>query len=91
MTKGEKWKKFFSDKGWLKDDVISAGDNDTLKISIRRGNSLDDQRAEPIESALMLEDYDILCYETRNGTVFFQWDDIMQVKLEEDKKKRKWL
>lgn len=91
MTKGEKWKKFFEAKGWLKDDVITAGDNERLKISIRRGNAPDDQRGEPIESALILKDYDILCYETRNGTVFFQWDDILQVKLEEDTKKRKWL
>jgi hypothetical protein len=44
-----------------------------------------------IDSALILSEFDILCFETRTGTVFFQWDDILQVRVEIESKKRGWL
>lgn len=91
MTKGEKWKAFFEHKGWIADDVISGGDGEKIIISICQGSLTINQKEAAIESALILKDLDILCYETRTGTVFFQWDDIVQVKLEVDGKKRGWL
>jgi hypothetical protein len=91
VTKGEKWKRFFEHKGWIADDVISGGKGRKLIISICQGGTSGDRKDEKIESALILKDLDILCYETRTGTVFFQWDDITQVKLEVEGKKRGWL
>lgn len=91
MTRGEKWKKFLADKGWLVNDVISGGENETLKISICESGFAEGRKPTVVDSALVMKDYDILCYESPSGTVFFQWDDIMQIKLEIDKKKRGWL
>jgi len=90
MTKGEKWKRFFEHRGWINDDVISGKKGEKVIISVCPGGG-PDRKTETIDSALILKDFDILCYETRTGTVFFQWDDITQVKLEEAGKKRGWL
>ncbi len=89
MTRGETWKRFFESKGWIADDVISGGDNETLEISIRGRDSSDDRADTVCESALILHDGDILCHESRSGTVFFQWDDVVRVKLVD--KKKSWL
>lgn len=91
MTKGEKWKEFISGMGWIADDVISGRDSGTLKIFIKTNGDPDSRKSMPIEAAMIHKEYDILCYETPSGTVFFQWDDILQIKLEIDKKKRGWL
>jgi hypothetical protein len=91
MTRGEIWKQFLANKGLIKDDVISAGEGMSLKIYIRQAGRSEDANDSVCESALIMEEDDVLCHETRTGTVFFQWDDIMRVKLEEDKKKRSWL
>ena len=90
MTRGEKWIRLFTDKGWLVDDVISGGEKEKLKISIRSCEG-EGRKATVIDSALVMKDYDILCYESSGGTVFFQWDDIVQVRLEEDSGKKGWL
>lgn len=91
MTRGERWKKFFTSKGWLKGDVIAGGENEVLKISIRRAAESEPREYWTFETALVVEEAGILCSEYRAGTVFFQWDDIVQVRLEEDRKKSKWL
>jgi hypothetical protein len=89
MTRGEKWKEFFASKGWIKDDVICGGESEVLRISIRGGRDPDDRVDSVCDSALILHGGDILCHESRNGTIFFQWDDIVRVKLED--KKKGWL
>lgn len=89
MTRGENWKAFFESKGWIKDDVISGGENDTLKISIRCAGESEDRGDSVCETALVVNEGEILCHESRSGTIFFQWEDIVRVKLEE--KKRSWL
>jgi len=38
MNKGEKWIKFFTDKGWLKNNVIAAGEGEELQIFINLGD-----------------------------------------------------
>ena len=91
MTRGEKWMKLFSDKGWLKNDVISGSEGDRLKITVRIGGDSSGVKTTTIESALILKDCDILCFELPSGTVYFQWDDIISVKQEFDKKKKGWL
>jgi hypothetical protein len=91
MTKGEKWKRFFEHKGWIANDVISAGEGERLIICVCHSEVGGSSKESMIDSALILPEFDILCYETRTGTVFFQWDDILQVKLEVDGKKRGWL
>jgi hypothetical protein len=89
--RGERWKKFFNDRGWIKNDVISGGEGEVLKIAIRESAVSEGRKPVIIESALILDDYDILCYESPSGSVFFQWNDILQVKLETEKQKRGWL
>jgi hypothetical protein len=91
MTRGENWKRFFTSKGWITDDVISAGEGETLKICIRQAGHTEDKDDCICESALIMEEDGVLCHESRTGTVFFQWDDIVRVKLEDDKKKKGWL
>jgi hypothetical protein len=91
MTKGEKWKRFFEHKGWITDDVISAGEKEKLVICVCSSEATGNSKESMINSAMILPEFDILCYETRTGTVFFQWDDIRQVRLEVDAKKRGWL
>jgi hypothetical protein len=91
MTKGESWKRFFEHKGWIADDVISAGQGEKLIISICQGGMTVERGETLIDSALILKDFDLLCHETRTGTIFFHWDDIVQVKLEVEAKKRGWL
>jgi len=91
MTKGECWKCFFEHKGWIANDVISGGQGEKLTISIRHGGMATERENAVIDSALILKDFDLLCHETGTGTVFFHWDDIVQVKLEVDAKKRGWL
>jgi len=90
MTRGENWKRFFTSRGWIADNVICGREDETLRISIRGGRDSEDRIDSVCDSALILDDGDILCHETRSGTVFFQWDDILSVKLEDGKKKR-WL
>lgn len=91
MTRGERWQKFFESKGWLKGDVISGGDNETLKILVCKTAESDPREYWTFDTALVLEQEGILCSEYRSGTVFFQWEDILQVRLEYDRKKGKWL
>jgi hypothetical protein len=91
MTRGENWKNFFKSMGWINDDVISAGNEGMLIISIRKCEGYDSGKSDTINTALIHQEFDILCHETPSGTVFFQWDDILQVKLEVSKKKKGWL
>ena len=92
MTKGEKWQKLFNDKGWIKNNVISAGENEAIKIFINFGDVSMEGKNRFIDSAMILDDMNILCYDGPAGTAFFQWDDIVQVLVEEAgrKKKRLW-
>jgi hypothetical protein len=91
MSKGERWVKFFTDKGWLKNNVIAAGEGEELQIFINMGDLSTDRRNKAIDSAMILEGGDILCYEGPSGSVFFQWDDIIQVKVEKAGGKKGWL
>lgn len=91
MAKGEKWKRFFEHKGWINNDVISGGEGEKLAIAIRQDGVDRGMKEAAIDSALILGEFDILCFETRTGTVFFQWDDILQVRVEIESKKRGWL
>ncbi|MFH2036404.1 MAG: hypothetical protein ABIJ45_08375 [Candidatus Zixiibacteriota bacterium] len=91
LQRGEKWLRFFSEKGWLKNDVLSGGESDKLKITVRIGGDSSGIKSTTIESALYQKDLDILCYETPGGTVYFQWDDIITVQQVIDNKKKGWL
>jgi hypothetical protein len=91
MTKGEMWRCFLERKGWIVNDVITGGEAGTVLVSIKQSREAGGTDDAAIGPTLILQEFDILCYETRTGTVFFQWDDITQVKLEVDKKKRGWL
>ena len=92
MTKGEKWQKLFNDKGWIQNDVISGGENEELKIFINFGDVSVDGKNRFIDSAMIMDDNDMLCYEGPAGTSFFLWYDIVLVLVEEAgrKKKRLW-
>jgi hypothetical protein len=87
MTKGQSWKRFLEDKGWLVNDVIKGQDDEKLCICLQKGSG-GDGTTIVIDTALVMKDYDILCYEKSTGTVFFHWDDIMQISVEFGKKKR---
>ncbi|RKX26647.1 MAG: hypothetical protein DRP45_03000 [Candidatus Zixiibacteriota bacterium] len=91
MSRGERWRRFFSEKGWIVNDVISGDKENVLQISLCCGYDSTAGKPATFEKALILHEFDILCYESPNGTVFFQWDDIAQVTLAEKKAKRGWL
>ncbi len=90
MTRGDRWKKFFQEKGWIDDDVIRGQDGAKLAVSVGRCDP-EGRGSCTYETGIYLKDRDILCTETRSGTVFFQWDDIVQVVLEDPKQKKGWL
>lgn len=91
MTKGDKWKQLFINKGWLKDDVINGGEGETLRIAIPKPDGRVVGELITIDSALHMPEEDLLCYEDGPSSVIFQWDDIVQVRIEHGGKKRKWL
>lgn len=91
MTRGDKWKQLFEKKGWLKDDVINGGEGEKLHISIPKPSGKVVGELITIDSALHLPDEDLLCYEEGSSSVIFQWDDIVQVRIEFGGEKRKWL
>ena len=51
MTRGEKWKRFFEEKSWIKNDVISGGEDGSLQIVIPRTSCMDDPKFDSIDSA----------------------------------------
>jgi hypothetical protein len=61
MTKGECWKRFFEHKGWITDDVISAGKGEKLVISICQSSMTVESGETVVDSALILKDFDLLC------------------------------
>ena len=87
MTKGQSWKRFLEEKGWLVNDVIKGLEDEKLSICLHKGSGGDGSTIV-IDSALVMNEHDILCYEKPTGTVFFHWDDIMQISVEYGKKKR---
>jgi len=91
MTRGEKWKQFVLARGWIKEGVISGGDEGTLRIGF--GCYLDptDKNSASCTTALYLEEHDLLCCECPTGSIFFQWDNISHIKLEPKDQKKKWL
>ena len=91
MTKGEIWKRFFENKGWLKNDVIAGDEKEILRISLSCTNASGSPEDITCETALILKEEGILCHETKTGTVFFQWDDIIQVKVDDRDRKKSWL
>jgi hypothetical protein len=91
MSKGDKWKRLFINKGWLKDDVINGGEGETLRIAIPKPDGRVVGELITIDSALHMPDEDVLCYEDGPSSVIFQWDDIVQVRIEHGGKKKKWL
>jgi len=90
MTSGEKWKRFVEAKGWIKDGVITAGEEGGLCIGYDAcvGSS---GGSASCTTALYMEEFDILCCESPSGTIFFQWDSITFIKLEPAGQKKKWL
>jgi len=91
MTKGERWKQFFETRGWVKNDVISGSENETLKITLKSATGTSDKDEATCDRALITPIEGILCHETRTGTVFFQWDDIIMVKVDDATRKKGWL
>ncbi len=90
-TKGEKWRHLFEAKGWLNADVVRAREGDKLDITIRGCCGSPDRSSVTIDSALIMPELDMLCYEDTKGTVFFDWEDIIQVRLAPAAKKKGWL
>ena len=43
------------------------------------------------DSALVMNELDLLCFEDKSGTVFFDWEDIIQVKLVPAGSHKGWL
>ncbi|MBU8934150.1 MAG: hypothetical protein KOO62_09095 [candidate division Zixibacteria bacterium] len=91
MTKGEKWRKLFESKGWLNENVIRGQDNDSLDITIRGCCGSPERNTVTIDSALIMPELDMLCYEDGKGTVYFNWEDIVQVRQMPASKKKGWL
>ncbi len=91
MTKGEKWRRLFETKGWLNDDVIRGQGEDRLEITIRGCCGSPERNSVTIDSALIEAELDMLCFEDSKGTVFFDWEDIIQVRLAPAAKEKGWL
>lgn len=91
MSKADTWKHFFEQKGWIDNDVISGGEGEKLVFCVCNSSAPGGFTESMTEKALVLPGFDILCCETRTGSVFFQWEDIVMVRLEVDHKKKGWL
>jgi len=91
MTKGDRWRELFQSKGWIKDDVVTGGEDFKISMVIAGCCDSPDRCYKRIDSAMLLPGLDILCYEEPKGTVFFQWDDLVQVRLEPSSGKKGWL
>ncbi len=91
MNREEKWEKFLKEKGWLANDIISGSENEVIRISIRKGFDLDKGKMLVFDTVMVLGDSGILCAEHPQGSIFFQWDDIIQIMVENEKSKKGWL
>jgi len=91
MTRAERWKRFVTGRGWLNDGIIAGTGGDKLILAVRTPGEGYGAKCAMVEKALVLEDEDILCYECASGTIFFQWDDILQIRHEPVKTKKGWL
>jgi len=91
MSKGERWKKFVHGQSWVQNNIVTAGEDKEITIFITLGDITSDRKSTSIDSAMIMDDGDILCYEGPNGTAFFQWDDIIQIKVDQVNKKKGWL
>jgi len=91
MTRGEKWKQFFAEKGWIKNGIVEGSDSEKIILAVQTAGDAFGRKCAVVEKALVLEDQDILCYECSSGTVYFQWDDIVQVRQEPKAAKKGWL
>ena len=91
MTKEAKWRRLFESKGWINDDVIRCKDEGKLRITIAGCGSSPEHHSVITDSAMVLPELDMLCYEDKRGTVFFLWEDIVQVRLEPSAKSKGWL
>lgn len=91
MDKGKNWKEFFTTQGWINNNVIAAGENEEMQIYINMGDVSAINKSNAIDSALIMDKGNILCYEGPKGSVYFQWDDIIQVRVDKVKEKKSWL
>lgn len=87
MNRGDNWKRLLTDKGWLVENIIRGKEGETLRIMIRSSGQ---NKLATYDSALIMPEYDMLCVEEADGSILFHWEDIVQIKVEYDKKKRGW-
>jgi len=91
MTRGERWKRFLEDKGWVENDVIRGKDGETLRITICSCAEPGKTAGTTFDEVLIMPEYDLLCGELPSGSVVFQWDDIAHVRIEAPPKKKGFL
>jgi hypothetical protein len=91
MANGDIWRKFFEKRGWIKKDVIAGSGDEVLSISLRCSGAPGNADDYACETALILPDEGLLCHETKTGTVFFQWEDIVTVRVDDKNRRKSWL
>jgi len=91
MTKGEKWKRLFETKGWINENVVRGNEKFSLNIIIAGSCDSPDRGSVCTDSALIMPELDLLCFEDRQGSVFFDWEDILQVRMVPASKRKGWL
>lgn len=90
MTRGELFKRFLNDKGWINNDVIRGKGGETVKITINSCAEAGKTGGATFDEVLIMGDYELLCGELATGSVVFHWDDIAHVKIEHASKKKGW-
>lgn len=90
MTRGELFKRFLKDKGWLENDVIRGREGETIKITINSCAEPGKTVGTTFDEVLIMGDYELLCGELATGSVVFGWDDIAHVRIEHAPKKKGW-
>ena len=90
MTRGELFKRFLKDKGWINNDVIRGKDDETVKITINSCAEAGKTGGTTFDEVLIMGDYELLCGELATGSVVFHWDDIAHVRIEHATKKKGW-
>jgi len=88
MTRGERWKHFMESKGWVENDVIRGRDGEILRITINSCAESGKTVGTTFTEVLIMQEYDLLCGELPSGSVVFQWDDILHVRIEAPPKKK---
>ena len=90
-SKAEKWKRLFESKGWLVNDVVAGREGHKLRITIAGCCDSPERSSMTVDTALVIPELDLLCFDDAGGTVFFDWEDIVQVRLVPPRKRKGWL